>query len=205
MTDKKLFLIESGKALELVRSHIAEVIRVRKANAELLEPLAVQMVWTYKNEGSVTAVKFNGAHHADFTKPASDGRSRPKKGTEWAKKFAAQKGHLSASDTIAEALKIPLSIQTLSEDGEISGSRMIGWPLCECGFLYLGEAGPYAMWVPDVPTAVTAEQARKLKVAEPALSFKLEFPGCRALPEEEWDFIVAKHKLEKAQGKAVAA
>lgn len=205
MTKVKLFLIESGKALELVRTHIAEVIRVNKEVAELVKPLSVRNVWRLKNSGTVSNVCFDGPVHKDFCKPDRKGLSHPKKGTEWAAKFAAQTGHESGSEMIANAFDIPLCINKLDEAGEQCGWRRIGYPLRECGFLYISAQGPYAMWVPDVPGEVAASQERGDIVAEPALSFKLEFPGCRPMLHEEWKVLGAQKELDEAKKKAVAA
>ncbi|MGC5808004.1 hypothetical protein [Ralstonia pseudosolanacearum] len=58
---------------------------------------------------------------------------------------------------------------------------------------------------PDVPGAVARDEAKGYAVAEPAKSFKLEFEGCRRIEQEEWDILVAQHKLEEKTARTVAA
>lgn len=208
MADNLLFMIEGGPMLPLVRQHIADVTRVREANKQLLEPLhkeyGVERASVDPEKGTVLAVVFPNKVHPDFTKPSGRSRtSSPKKNTEWASKFAAQEGHESASSTISTTLNVPLFIEYSGKGGR--GSRVIGGFFNECGFLYLGEDGPYAMWIPDVQKEVAADVARGYTVAEPAASFKPEFPGCRRIEDEEWDILVAQHKLAEKKAKNASA
>lgn len=189
-----IFMIESGKALALVKHHISEVLRVRNEVGALLEDLGVRRYRLNRVTGVLSAVDFDGAQHPDFKKPTKWG-SYPKKGTEWAKRFAEQRGHESDSGLISDAFSIPLSLSYRSEDS--SGGRCIGSPLTECGFLYLSVDGPYAMWVPDVPAEVAYQESLGYTVDEPAKSFRLEFDGCRRIEPEEWDILVAQHKLDQ--------
>lgn len=203
-TTNRIFLIESGPALDLVKHHIQERKRVHQACLELLKTLCVREVWRDIRTGIVSAVRLPQGLYPEFTKPDRKGRSWPKKGTEWAAKFKAQIGHQSQVHLISDRFNIPLVIAFDRPDGSF-GSTCIGSPLNECGFLYCGEEGPYAMWVPNVPEAVAQKEAEGYTVEEPAKSFNLEFPGCHPILEEEWELIVALHKLAEAQGKAVAA
>ena len=204
MSDSLLFMIEGSPMLPLVRQHIAEVLRVREANKQLLDPLhkeyGVERVSVDRENGTVLAVMFPKKVHPDFTKPSGRNRtSHPKKGTEWASKFAAQQGHEGASHIISSTLNIPLSIEYSDADGK--GSRIIGGFFDECGFLYLSEEGPYAMWIPDVQAEVADDVKRGYTVEEPAASFKPEFPGCKRIEQEEWDILVAQHKLAEKKAK----
>jgi len=194
-TKNVIFMIEGGRALEMVKHHIAEVKRVAEQSRALALELGVERIFTSLENGTLLSVEFPGKVHRDFTKPSKHG-SHPKKGTEWAKRFDAQQGYECPSYVISDALGIPLSISySLSNGGH--GSHMIGYPFSECGFLYLSADGPYAMWVPDVPAIVASNEAKGYTVEEPAKSFKLEFDGCRRIEKEEWDFLVAQHNLEK--------
>ncbi|KGV86540.1 hypothetical protein X879_1953 [Burkholderia pseudomallei MSHR3951] len=189
-----LFMIEGGRALELVKNHVAEAKRVRARVRALALELGVEQIWTDRETGVLRSVRFPGKVHPDFTKPTKNG-SHPKKGTEWAKRFDEQKGYECPSYVIADALGIPLEIRYGNTGGH--GFRCIGLPFSACGFAYLGEAGPYVMWVPDVPAEVAASEKGGYTVAEPAKSFKLEFDGCRRIEDEEWDILVAQHNLAK--------
>ena len=189
-----LFLIESGIALDMVRQYIQDVIRVRKQNSAFAEELGVENIWTDRMNGTLSAVAFPGAIHPDFSKPKRrDGGSFPKKGTEWYKRLTSAEGTRNAASWIADEFGIPLSVSYKSEHG--SGWSAIGRPLTECGFLFMGENGPYAMWAPDVP-AIVAERTRGV-IDEPAASFQFNIPGARRIPHEEWELMVAQYKFDK--------
>ncbi|WP_425953015.1 hypothetical protein [Ralstonia pseudosolanacearum] len=193
------FLIEGGKALELVKQHIAEAKRVGEQVLSLAKDVGASQVFKSREDGTLLAVKFSGKVPPDFTKQTNRG-SRPKRGTDWEKRFHEQEGYKNPSVAIGEAFKIPFGLKYGKGGG--SGFRMLGLPLSECGFLYLSEEGPYAMWVPNVPAEVAEDEAKGFVVSEPAKSFRLEFDGCRRIEEEEWDILVAEHKLK--QKKALA-
>lgn len=199
-----LFRIRGGLARQLVKQHIADRLRTSEANVVMLKELGVTRYWPSVDDGTVLSVHFSGERHADFVKPNRRGASHPKPGTQWASRFAAQVGYESPSIIISRAFNIPLSLST--GKGDFKGWSALGVPLQECGFLYLGEDGPYAMWVPDVPGEVAAALAKGYDVNEPARSFKLEFEGCKRMEPEEWDILVAQDSLRrKQQDRALAA
>lgn len=206
-TENVIFMIQGGRALELIQHHIAERKRVVAQVRDLAGELGAEQVWTNRKDGTLIAVQFPGEIPADFTKPNRAGASRPKKGTEWFKRFKAQKGYANSSETISKELGVPLMInysgQRKGED--VTGSHCIGFPFTECGFLYLGADGPYAMWVPDVPGEVAKYEAEGYTVKEPAKSFKLEFDGCRRVEREEWDILVMQDRLAKKRTSAAQA
>ncbi|SAL01611.1 hypothetical protein AWB80_08165 [Caballeronia pedi] len=203
MSERLFFMIEGGKALDLVKHHIAEIKRVGEQSRQLARELDVKEVSTSKSNGVVVAVHFAGERHPDFKKPDKWG-SRPKKGTDWASRFATQKGYEDASTLIQRSLNVPCQISySFPEKG--SGMQHIGFPFQECGFLFLGEEGPYAMWIPDVAHDVREKEEKGWIVDEPAKSFKAEFEGCRRIELEEWQIIVAQHKLAKKQDQKEAA
>lgn len=204
MSENVIFMIESGRALELIKEHIAERKRVAVQAHELAKELGVEYVSTSSLTGVLHAVYFRDSVHPDFTKPDSKGASRPKKKTEWAKRFADQKGYEPPSEVIAKAFGIPLAISH-AVNGDGVGVRCIGFPLQECGFLWLAEDGPYAMWVPDVPAEVAEDEAKAHTVDEPAKSFKLEFDGCRRIERDEWELLVIKDRLAKKRASTARA
>ncbi|MDS1142418.1 hypothetical protein RE432_18445 [Pusillimonas sp. SM2304] len=196
-----IYMIESGKALDLVKHRISEVKRVRQQNIELAKELGAERYRVHIESGVITTVEFADEKHPQFTKPGKYG-SAPKKGTEWAKRFSEQKGHESESAVIAEAFDVPLRI---SYEGEnFSGSRCIGYMLRECGFLYLSDDGPYALWIPDVAAEVAAEEGRGGTITWPEQPFSMELEGCRRVEKEEWDILVAQHKLDKKRAAQAA-
>lgn len=192
-TKNVIFMIEGGKALELIKTRIAERRRVTAQNKAIADELGIEEARTDRLTGVLSSVVFKGAIPTGWTKPDSRRCSRPKKGTEWHQRFREQRGYEDQSTVIAEAFGIPLSIEFKSESSH--GWRHIGNPLSECGLLYLAPEGPYAMWVPDVPAEVAAIEAEGHAVEEPAKSFKLEFDGCRRIEHEEWEILVLQHKL----------
>jgi len=196
-----LFLIESGLALKLVRERIAECSRVAGEVAALCDELGVERGTTNCTSGVLVGVVFPGEVHADFRKPDRRGVSYPRMGSDWHRRFKEQKGYASESSVIAEAFGVPLTINYtgVSRNGDaFEGSRCIGSPLNECGFLWISEDGPFAMWVPDVEAIVAAEVAQGRTVEEPAASFELSIDGCRRIRQEEWEILVLQDKLKKA-------
>lgn len=192
-----IYLIESGTALEMVKNYIAERKRVRLQNLEMLRELGLEqkMVWTNRSTGVLTAINAQrGQQPEGFTAPDSKGRSRPKKGTEWAKRFDAQIGYTPVSESIACAFNIPLSTEYTVEGGG-HGWCCIGSMLSECGFLFLGEQGPYAMWIPDVKKIISDMEADGRKVHEDTKRFDMTIEGCRRIEPEEWEIMVMQHKL----------
>lgn len=207
MSDSAFYLIESGKALDMVKHHIAERIRVRKQGVDLLKELGQEQarVWTDRRTGVLSCIEARrGKQPEGFTVPDSKGRSWPKKGTEWAKRFAEQVGYEPVSESIARAFGIPLSTSYTTENG--SGACCIGFPLSECGFLYLGEDGPYAMWIPDVQKIIRDMEADGRMVHEDTKRFTMTIEGCRRIEKEEWEIMVLQDQLaEKAEQKGGAA
>ena len=202
MSDKSvpdaIFMIEGGRALEMVRQHIADRQRVREEVAALANELGIKEGSTDRTNGCIRAVVFEGATHPDFCKPKKrDGTSYPKRGTVWSKRFGAQTGYRDAAEWISSEFKVPLSIKYKSNGTFGEGWFRIGSPLTECGFLFMGENGPFALWVPDVAEHVARRAAAGAVVDEPAASFKMEFDGCRRIAKEEWEILVLQHKLDQ--------
>lgn len=195
MTQNVIFIIESGKALDLVREHIKNVIRVRKDVTALAAELGCERVTTDRCTGVLFGVVFPGAKHADFSAPdRKRGVSRPKKGTEWAKRFAAQEGYADPSEAIENAFGVPTSIEYTCDDGSY-GSSMLGNMLETCGFVYISADGPYGLWIPDVAAAVADYESKGRKVDAETKAFRMDIPGCRRIDDEEWDILVAQHSL----------
>jgi hypothetical protein len=201
MTEVAYFMIEGGAALKLAKQFVKDVRRVRNAAISLSKEIGADRFMVSASSGVLTGVDFGKTRvkHPDFKVPNRRGICFPKKGSEWAKRFQEQKGHESASYVISKAFDIPLSLSYGKT--ELTGWRHIGYPLNECGFLYPGEKGPFAMYVVDVPAEVAEMKKQGYEVGEPAKSFKMEFDGARRIEKEEWDIVVAQHAL-KQKGKA---
>lgn len=194
--ESAIFIVEGGKALKMVKDHVLERTRVKAVAKSLADELGVDDCYINRFNGTLSGVCFKGKLHPDFTKARGrEGVSYPKKGTEWDKKFKAQVGFRELVKWIADEFKIPCGISYKGKD--CHGSKIIGSAFNECGFLYLSENGPYAMWTPDVPAEVAAMIAQGYEVEEPANSFVLAFDGCRRIEKEEWEIMVLQHKLDK--------
>lgn len=194
------YLIEGGKALELVKQHINDRKRVDLKNRELASEVGADRFRTDHFNGNLIAVSFNGAHHPDFKKPKRNGSCFPKKGSEWAKRFAANTGYTSACSLIVDAFGVLLSIR-YGKDGSEGWTR-VGNPFFECGFAYPHQSGPYLMWVPDVQAAISQKEADGFTVDAQAKHAPMQFDGCRRIKKAEWEIMVLQHKLaaeEKAE------
>lgn len=207
MIDSAMFMIEGGPLLGLVKHHIQERKRVMGEVRELANELGVTEAYRDRWSGVISGVVFpRGQVHPEFTKPTSKGRiSFPRKRTYWHKRLAAQVGHEWAIKVISDALNLPGSISYTTPGG--SGVCGFSSILNECGFLYMTEDGPYAMWVPDVPAEVAAKEAEGVgyAVEEPAKSFKMDFEGCRRIDKEEWEILVLQQQFaEKRAAREVA-
>lgn len=189
-----IFMIEGGHALQLVQAHIEARMLCEQEVRAICKELGVQHIRRDRRNGKVTSVQFPGAVPSGWCKPGRYDSSRPRRGSDWSKRFAAQVGFPDPAEVISQALQIPLSIGYTQQHGE--GWMRIGSMLTECGFLYLSAEGPYAMWCPDVPAYVAALEAEGDKqIKEPAKSFRLQFDGCRRIHREEWDLLVLQQQL----------
>lgn len=197
--DSVIYIIEADPMLSAVKQHIADKKRVADEVRALAQSFGAERVWTDRTDGVLRSVSFkHGEHHPDFTKPdRKNDNCRPKQKTEAAAKFAAQVGYPSPVDTISKAFNIPLSLSYKHK--ESNGWSAIGSMLSECGFLYFGVDGPYALWIPDVAGEIAAWAAQGRVANE---KFDMVLPGCRRILTEEWDLMVAQHAL--AEKKAAA-
>lgn len=194
MMESVIFMIEGGKALEMVKEHIADRQRVQTEIRAMLEELGVDEYSASRTNGVLFRVAFKGPVHPEFCKPTgSHGLSSPRKGSSWDKRFKAMQGYKEVSPWIAEVFNVPCRISYKGKD--CHGSRCIGNMFNECGFLYLSQDGPYAMWVPNVPAEVANSEADGYEVEGPAKSFVLAFDGCRRVEKEEWEILALQHKL----------
>lgn len=199
-----IFMIEGGRALVMIKEHIAEKRRVQDASRALARELGASQYIEDRTNGVLLGVIFDGNLHPDFKKPTGrHGTCYPKKGTVWAKRLAEQEGYKPLVKWISGEFGIPLNISYSYEGG--SGSGCIGNPFTECGFLYISANGPYAMWVPDIQAIVADHEARGHIVEEPAKSFRFESDGCRRIEQEEWNILVLQKKLDEKKKMAVSS
>ncbi|WP_432263389.1 hypothetical protein [Cupriavidus sp. TMH.W2] len=201
MAESAIFMIEGGRALDLVKAHISEVYRVDAVVRALAQSVGGDRIYTSREDGRLLSVVFRGERHPDFTLGNKYG-SKPKKGTESAVRFAAQVGYRSPEEAIQTELGVLWRIN-YGADGS-QGFRMLGVPFSSCGFLWLGDDGPFAMWIPDVQSEVRSAEAGGYVVGGPAKSFCMEIDGCRRIDREEWELLVAQKKLADKQAARAA-
>lgn len=206
-SDKLFFLIEgAGSALDLVKASIEERVAAHTAAWEFVEKVGGTGLFSY-HDGSIAGVSFKGALPKGWKAKANNGSSYPRRGSMLYEEIVALPKVKIDSFRIAKELSIPLDLVWLGEDGQRCGVSCISAPFNECGFAYESGDGPYLLWIHDVPGAVkrAQEDTRRPRTLDPKLAaYEPAFDGCRQIVKEEWDFIVAKARLEKA-GKAVPA
>lgn len=193
------YLIESAHMVDMVKAYIADFERANAVNAELCREIGgVKACWLDQTSKAIYAVKFEGKHHPDFTKPRATGFSRPKKGSAWAKRFAENKG-IEYPDVyrINDLFNVPFSLSYKTDDGE--GSMLIGYFPKPAGFLFASEDGPLGLYIPDVARYVTSFEKRGIEVDPDVKSFDMNLEGCRRILKEEWELIAAKHELAQQQ------
>jgi len=202
------YLIEGGQALELVQAHIRDLLATDAARVELIKEISkeakVVEACRHIDAGTLIGVRFErGVQHPDFTKPRGRLKScYPKKGTKWFARFQDQPRVETTPGALVDAYKIPLSMSYVKiEDGKQTseGFRHIGWPpLNEVGFLYMGKDGPYGLWTPDIQAYVKDQESRGFKVTGACSTYDPDgLEGCRRIEKEEWEIIVAQHKLKE--------
>lgn len=188
-----VFLIEGGKALEFIKQYIAERLYIRSNNKVICDELGVDEICTDITSGVITRVVFKDKVHKDFTVPDKRGTSRPKVGTEWAKRFNAQKGYRHCSAIIEDQLQVVTSLNFNTSRGSESW-RHLGDLFFPCGFLYMSHDGPYAMYMPDLPRECEAIEAEGGTIIN-LPTRELQFEGCKRIEKEEWEIMVLQHKL----------
>lgn len=178
----RIYLIESGRPLSLIKEWLAEEEAVINAREALLKSYGIDRYRAYASDGSVGAVVTD---RPDFTK-----KGTPKRGTDAWREFKELPKYRAASYLISDTFGIPLTLTYAKGQGW----RRIGTPFNECGFLYLNRnEGPFAMFVPDVEK-YAAEAGPDV---EPAKLPEIE--GARLILNEEWELMVAQHRLAKVK------
>lgn len=201
-----IYLIEGGKALQLVKRHLEEVKRVRQEVRLIADELGITEGQTNPFTGVLHSVVFTrGAVPDGWTKPdRKHGVSYPKKGTPMAARFAAQVGYPDPAKVISDELGIPVDVDYTRGNGW-HGSRCIGDnPFRPCGWLYCSGEGPFALFAPDVVREVKALTEEGYTVEGVAASFTGVIEGCRRIEDEEWDIVVAQHALQSKRENAKA-
>lgn len=204
MTSQSLyFAIDGGTTLELARKHVAERAAVEDVNRALAKELGAEQYTVDFANGAICGVIFKGAPHADFKKADRRGVSSPKQKTEWAKRFADVRGYDRRGFSLAKALGVPTDISYNNETTR-GGSCVSGGFSSGTGLLYCSSSGPFALYIPDVAAVVADYEARGYTVCDECKFFKPEFDGARQILKEEWELVVARHKLAEAERKAAS-
>lgn len=201
MTNEKKYLyfeVLSGRALELVRDHIAAETANDDRNRALAAEMGAYQFWKDPCRGTLTAVAFEGKVPTDFTKPARGGRTVPKKDSPWRERLENQQGYDCRCIALGQELGIVTSIG-YSGNGTAQGSSVIGHGFQRIHVLYLGAEGPCAIVFADPRSSIKSYKDRGYAVDEACENFKAELPGCRLILEEEWKLAVAQHELSEAR------
>ncbi len=196
-----LFLVESGKPLEMAQAHVADLRRVELESSEICRELGADRFQPSLQSGAMAGAYFAGEIHPDFKKPKRGGPSYPKKGSQWERRLSELVGYEDPAQSISQAFNIPLSLSA-SRGGDRTW-HAIGSPLRECGFMWLNRRGPFAIWAPDVEAEMAAYAADGWQVTNIPSDYKVVIPGARRILSEEWDLMVAQHKLNEARARAV--
>jgi hypothetical protein len=204
MSDHKdlYFLVEGGKPLELAKAHVAAASDTHARNWELAKELDATRFCTSLQDGAIIGVVFEGERHPDFAKPNKYGTCFPKKKTEWLRRFEENKGYDKQGNEIAKALGIPTTMGYTTPDGG-DGWTVFGTGFNSgTGFLWLSSDGPFCLYIPDIPEKVARYEADGYTVNDDVKNFKPEFEGARPILKEEWELMVAQHKVAKLRGEA---
>ena len=195
-----VFLIESGRALELAQQWMQEEHAQRRQAREIGQELGVSRVYLSFDTGVVLGVYFGDklAVHPDFRKPNRKGASFPKKHSGWAVRLAQQHERKLTMAQVNKELGIPdsLCVRHAADGSEIW--RMLSSPVNPSGFLSLSDQGPFAIWTPDVDDAIRQEREAGNEVLTFPKDFKFIIAGTRRILPEQWDLMVAEHRLAKA-------
>jgi hypothetical protein len=204
MTAKLIFLIDSGPALDLCRQVIANRKEVAEANRAYVMSYGCTEYQTSGWTGRVRGLRFDGERHPDFKKPDREGCCEPRVRTKAWLEMNALPEHIDEAELIARTMGVP--IRGNYEYGDGYGACHIGH-FHACGFIWLdSKVGPFGMWIPDVAAYVARMEADGYTVTGPAKTFfKPEFEGCRRIEREEWDLMVAQHRLAKKMAQSEVA
>lgn len=196
------FAVEGGRALEMAKQHVRARQDQHARNVALLEGLNTKEYVASILDGTVVGVRFDGVPHPDFKKANSKGWSAPKKNTEWAKRFEENPGYDARGYELAEALGGPTVLKYSSSTSRGMTHISKGFS-SGVGFLWLGEDGPFALYIPDVQAMVAQYEEGGYTVCPECKHFAFQLDGARPILKEEWELTVAKHKLDRAiQGEA---
>lgn len=198
MTNDVYFMVEGGKTLEAARAYVSERLALIERNASLLDELGASRHFRAL-DGTVGGIECYGEPPEGFVKPKSNGYTRPKKGSKWDERFKSQVG--MSSHYVSQSLKIPMSISY--EKSDSSGSSVIGRGFHDAaGFLFLSKEGPFCLYCLDIPALVKSYEDDGWTVLPPCKGFEMRFDGARQILKEEWEMLVASHKLDKAKAAA---
>lgn len=205
MTRRDLyFAVDGGRTLELARRHVAERAAVEEVNRALAKELGAERYTVDYSTGVLCGVVFPGKPHSDFKKPNKNGVSSSRAKTAWDARLSLMKGYDRRGFSLAKALGVPTDISYRKDGVEQGGGCISGGFSSGVGFLYLSKDGPFALYIPDIAQVVADYEARGYTVCDECKNFKPEFDGARPILKEEWELVVARHKLAEAEKKVAA-
>lgn len=194
-----VFLIESGRALELAQQWVQDEQVQRRQRREIGQALGVSRVYLSFDTGVVLGAYFGDklAVHPDFRKPNRKGASFPKKHSGWAARLAQQHERKLTMAQVNKELGIPDSLCVRHPDGS-EVWRMLSSPVTPSGFLSLSDQGPFAIWTPDVDDVLRQEREAGHEILTFPKDFKFTIAGTRRILPEQWDLMVAERRMNKA-------
>lgn len=204
MMGKELyFMVESGAILAFAREHVAEHIAQDKRNAQYLKEIGADgRYWRSILDGTVAAVTFPGEPPEGWRKPDRAGRTSPKKGSTAWDRHNRQTGSDVTGSALAKLINLPRSIRY--EGDGTDGMSRLEHGLMACGVLWLSQDGPFAAWVPNIPSRVAEYEAEGYTVDDACKNWRPVIEGARPILKEEWEFLVAKFDMDAALRKGQA-
>lgn len=190
------FLVEGhGKVQELVEQWLKEYLAAVERAIALVKEIGVEHHTRDEDTGILTGIVFPKGKTPDgWIKPDKRGVTRPKKGTDWAKRFKDQKGCQKFSPLFEKAFNIPTTMWPVDVEGEKHRVTMGHW-FTPCHLVSTGKQ--HAVVIPNVAFYVAESEAKGLTVPDEVKSFKPEFEGCRQITREDWEIIEIQHEASK--------
>lgn len=198
------FLVEGGKIKSVFDRWFSEYMAAREAAFSLLKEIGATG-GTENFNGRLSGVKFpEGKVHPQFKRPIR-GISYPKANSEFAKRISDLPGYDYGCNRVAAELGIPggYTAEKAGDKGTMGGG--FGNPFIVCGFLFINHpVGPVAFWCADIPGKIAELERSGYVITSAAKTWTPEFDGARPILKEEWDLIVAQHRLTKRKSESDA-
>lgn len=199
MSNTAYILVEGGPIFGVCKEWVSAFIAARQAGMDYAKGIGGEATTHMRQTGQLSGVVFpRGETPEGWTKPNGRRISYPKKRSQYHKEVAA----LPAAHSFLGALQAeigPVSHDMSWEDGECSGSQMVGPFFGVQCYTFNGADGPFLLEVPDLARArknLLAERPSATIKESRGADWNFSLEGTRRVLKEEWDFLAAKHALE---------